>query len=100
MLAHVCSNAVVLFQILPVAHTKVENNEVITESLEWSLLHDLRFHNKVSVFAGAERESPAAALHKDRCLLNDLPDSDCGMGCSHQVFSYSYECIVFLLLHV
>lgn len=35
--------------------------------------------------AGAEGERSASADHKDRRLLNDIPDCDCCLGCSYQV---------------
>lgn len=42
--------------------------------------------------AGAEGERSASTNHKNRCLLDDISDCDCCLGCSYQVrpCHYSY----------
>lgn len=35
--------------------------------------------------AGAEGERSASTNHKNRCLLDDISDCDCCLGCSYQV---------------
>lgn len=75
-------------QILPVAHTKVQDDEVKNGPAIFLLFVQvitLIPTTYLCIDAGAEGECSTVAGYKDRCLLDDVPHRDGCLGCSYQV---------------